>query len=129
MFFPEGPSSQYVRTLVPKTIPLMVFGIRVLICWVPGLSGFGGGLIVYGLKPFKDPSGRRPLGGHIFPESCRLRLTRNKPYIPDSSPLQPKANLENACKTNTDLAKTGALVTTGAGLPCPPDVGIRLPLS
>ena len=27
---PEGPSTQYLRTLVPKTIPLMAFGTRVL---------------------------------------------------------------------------------------------------
>ena len=28
--YPEGPSTQYLRTLVPKTIPLIVFGTRVL---------------------------------------------------------------------------------------------------
>ena len=34
---PEGPSTQYVRTLVPKThIALMVFGIGVLNNWVLG---------------------------------------------------------------------------------------------
>ena len=38
--FPEGPSTQYSRTLVPKTIPLMVFGTRVLKYWVLGASGF-----------------------------------------------------------------------------------------
>ena len=31
---PEGPSTQYLRTLVPKTIPLMVFRTRVLKYWV-----------------------------------------------------------------------------------------------
>ena len=36
---PEGPSTQYLRTLVPKTIPLMVFGTRVLKYWVLGPSG------------------------------------------------------------------------------------------
>ena len=38
--FPEGPSSQYLRSLVPKTIPLMVFGPRVLKYCVLGPSGF-----------------------------------------------------------------------------------------
>ena len=29
--FPEGPSTQYLRSLFPKAIPLMVIGTRVLI--------------------------------------------------------------------------------------------------
>ena len=37
--YPEGPSTQYLRTLVPKTIPLMVFATRVLKYWVLGPSG------------------------------------------------------------------------------------------
>ena len=32
--FPEGPSTQYLRTLIPNTIPFMVFGTRVLKYWV-----------------------------------------------------------------------------------------------
>ena len=36
---PEGPSTQYLRTLVPKTIPFMAFGTRVLKCWVLAPSG------------------------------------------------------------------------------------------
>ena len=36
---PEGPSTQYLRFLVPKTIPLMVFGARELKYWVLGPSG------------------------------------------------------------------------------------------
>ena len=36
IYFPEGPGTQYLRSLVPKTIPLMVFGIRVLKHWVVG---------------------------------------------------------------------------------------------
>ena len=35
-YHPEGPSTQYLRTLVPKTIPPMAFGIRVLRYWVLG---------------------------------------------------------------------------------------------
>ena len=35
----ESPSTQYLRTLVPKTIPLVVFGTRVLKYWVLGPSG------------------------------------------------------------------------------------------
>ena len=35
----EGPSTQYLRTLVPKAIEGMVFGIRVLKYWVLGPSG------------------------------------------------------------------------------------------
>ena len=44
----KGPSSQYSSTLVPKTIPLMACGTRVLEYWVldplgkSGSSGFGG---------------------------------------------------------------------------------------
>ena len=36
---PEGPSTQYLRTLVPKAIKGMVFGTRVLTYWVLGPSG------------------------------------------------------------------------------------------
>ena len=36
---PEGPSTQYLRTLVPKAIKGMVFGTRVLKYWVLGPSG------------------------------------------------------------------------------------------
>ena len=35
----EGPSTQYLRTLLPKTIPLVAFGARVLKYWVLGSSG------------------------------------------------------------------------------------------
>ena len=36
-----GPSTQYLRTLGPKTMLLMVFGTRVLKYWVLGPSGEG----------------------------------------------------------------------------------------
>ena len=36
---PKGPSTQYSRTLVPKAMPFMVFGTRVLKYWVLGPSG------------------------------------------------------------------------------------------
>ena len=39
--FPEGPSTQHVRTLVPKTVKGMVSGTGVLKYWVLGPSGFG----------------------------------------------------------------------------------------
>ena len=39
ILFPEGPSTQYLRSMVPKTIPLMVFGTRVLNYGVLGPSG------------------------------------------------------------------------------------------
>ena len=38
---PEGPSTQYIRTLVPKTIKGMDFGTRILKYWVLGPSGGG----------------------------------------------------------------------------------------
>ena len=38
---PKGPSTQYRRTLVPKTLPLMAFGTRVLEDWVLGPLGRG----------------------------------------------------------------------------------------
>ena len=37
--YPEGPSTQYSRTLVPKTMKGMVFGTRDLKYWVLGPSG------------------------------------------------------------------------------------------
>ena len=39
-YFPEGPSTQYLRTLAPKAIKGMVFGTIVLKYWVLGPSGF-----------------------------------------------------------------------------------------
>ena len=36
---PKRPSAQYLRTLAPKAVPFMVFGARVLTCWVLGPSG------------------------------------------------------------------------------------------
>ena len=39
--FPEGPSTQYVRTLVPNAIKSMVFGTRSLKYLVLGPSGLG----------------------------------------------------------------------------------------
>ena len=41
---PEVPSTQYLGTLVPKTIPLMVFGTQGLQSWVLGPSGQPGAL-------------------------------------------------------------------------------------
>ena len=38
---PEGPSTQYLWTLVPNTIKGMVFGTRDLKHWVLGPSGYG----------------------------------------------------------------------------------------
>ena len=39
--YPEGPSAQYLRPLVPNTIKGLFFGTRVLKYWVLGPSGFG----------------------------------------------------------------------------------------
>ena len=39
MHNPEGESTQYLKTLVLKTMPLMVFGNRILKYWVLGPSG------------------------------------------------------------------------------------------
>ena len=39
LLFPEGPSTQSLRTLVPKAINGMVFGTRVLNHWVLGPLG------------------------------------------------------------------------------------------
>ena len=36
---PEGPSTQYLRSLVPNTIKSMVFGTRNLKYWLLGPSG------------------------------------------------------------------------------------------
>ena len=38
-YSPEGPSTQYLRTLVPQTIFQMVFGTRVLKYAILGPSG------------------------------------------------------------------------------------------
>ena len=40
MAFPEGPSTQYLRTPDPRTMSLVVFETRVLKCWVLGPSEF-----------------------------------------------------------------------------------------
>ena len=40
LHLPEGPSTQYLRTLVSKTMPFMVLGTRVLKYWVLGPSRF-----------------------------------------------------------------------------------------
>ena len=40
--YPEGPSTQYLRTLVPNTIQGMAFGTRILKYWVLGPSGLCG---------------------------------------------------------------------------------------
>ena len=37
--YPEGPSTQYLMPLVPKTIPLMVFGIKIIEYCLLGPSG------------------------------------------------------------------------------------------
>ena len=52
---PAGPSTQYLRLLVPKTIPFMVFGTRVLKHWVPGLSG-----LYVPLQALRSFSGSKP---------------------------------------------------------------------
>ena len=41
---PKGPSTQDLRTLAPKAMEGMVFGIRVLKYWVLGPSGYSFGL-------------------------------------------------------------------------------------
>ena len=40
LIYPEGPSTQYLRALVPKAINGMVFGTRVLKYWVLGPSWY-----------------------------------------------------------------------------------------
>ena len=53
---PKGPSTQYLRTLVPKTIPSRVFGTRVLQYWVFGPSGYAMVKIPYVTQqPFSKP--------------------------------------------------------------------------
>ena len=42
---PEGPSSQYLRPLVPKTIQGVFFGSRILKYWVLGPSGSAGSAV------------------------------------------------------------------------------------
>ena len=44
VLFPESPSTQYLRFLIPETILLMVVGTKDLKYWVLGLSGFGFGM-------------------------------------------------------------------------------------
>ena len=48
---PEGPSTLYLRSLVPKAIPVMVFWIRDLKCWVLNSLGLG---------PSQDREPRQP---------------------------------------------------------------------
>ena len=51
MYPPEGPSTQYLRTLVPKTIEGMGFGTRVLRFWLLGPLGPKPKPETYNLKP------------------------------------------------------------------------------
>ena len=53
------PSTQYLRTLVPKAEPLMVCGTRVLEYWVLGLSG-----LIYIYIALRT---RQPLKGLMVP--------------------------------------------------------------
>ena len=53
IYVAEGPSTQYLRTLIPKTIPLMAFGTRVLKYWVLGPAGCGILIIILGPIPSK----------------------------------------------------------------------------
>ena len=70
----EGPSSQCLRTLVPKTIQGMASGTRVLEYWVLGPSG----LVLVLTCPFDAsgepwPSTWRADGGGLFLHStCQL---------------------------------------------------------
>ena len=50
---PQGPSTQYLRTLIPKAIKGRVFGTRVLKRWVLGPSALcsASTLADYGLPP------------------------------------------------------------------------------
>ena len=67
MAYLEGPSTQYLRTLVPKATEGMFFGTRVLKYWVLGPSGLDpGGL---------DPGDFVSLAGadHVF-DGCKAGL-------------------------------------------------------
>ena len=44
---PEGPSTQYLRTMVPNTIKRMAFGTRVLKYWLLGPSGISFHILPY----------------------------------------------------------------------------------
>ena len=60
---PRGSKHQYFRPLVPKTIPLMVFGTSVLKYWVLGPSGYCWGPGWYhGDRPLADLSECFPRG-------------------------------------------------------------------
>ena len=63
--YPEGPSTQHIRTLVPKTVKGMVFGTRVLEYWVLGPSG--------SFLNFQ-PSAPRPASG----EACHFLVDMNQ---------------------------------------------------
>ena len=55
-YYPEGPSTQYLRTLVPNTIKSKVFGTRNLKYWVLGPSGLiNPHLILFVLGPLPRP--------------------------------------------------------------------------
>ena len=63
---PEGPSTQYLRFPVPKTILLMVFGPRVLKYWVlgpPGICSSFLGLVMDFVRFSGTESPKRALRG------------------------------------------------------------------
>ena len=70
LLFPEGPSTQYSRTLAPKTIPLMVFGTRVLQHWVLGPSGIGLGLEDDLVPTLCSLQQEEPSCSGLYPWSC-----------------------------------------------------------
>ena len=78
--FPEGPSTQYWRTLVPNAIPLMAFGTRVLKRWLLGLSGiqpiWGVPKLraLFGSPWHEDPRILEPILGSVFMETCFVCL-------------------------------------------------------
>ena len=76
---PEGPSTQCLRTLVPKAIKGMVVGTRVLKYWVLGPSGLG--FIVY----YPKRTTFEPVGGDSYVVPfwlCLLFLIRDYNLLP-----------------------------------------------
>ena len=82
---PEGPSSQYLRTLVPKAIKAMVLGTRDLTYWVLGPSGYMryGQYFRYAARTwivYKDFSTHNRFPAYIYSYICILNTYLLYPY-------------------------------------------------
>ena len=77
--YPESPSTQYSRTLVPKTIPLMAFGTSVLKYLVFGPSAIAMGLMGHAVFEAFTASSRSTLAEPLRSLDAVRRAQKDHP--------------------------------------------------